>query len=401
MSIPTPEEVGQLMVLADERFQPFIGLCAFAGLRLGEAAGVQLGDVDFLRKSLRVSRQVQRVNGGAIDVRAPKYGSERVVYLADSLINVLAEHVSDHGTTGKARWLFAGEGDDPPHQNTVGYWWRKTLRDAGLTGIKLHDLRHFYASGLIAAGCDVVTVQRSLGHEKRRRLLARRTTAATGRGGQRLPPGGEGAALRAATFTAARDQSPPRSIAPPAGIRRAQQGTRVHGGRRTGGSRVSTLPPALRRQDCESHVTPGDGGERPSDSCLVDATVLPLRPEGEDAEGVRIGPGSCCQWPGDAPWQIGHRGADQDTQAAERDQVQVPLAEPRDRLDPERADPIRIVHRKCVRPAGESPDRQLHDAGQDECLVGLGSRRRGHGSSFGAVVMAAWAALRRTTRARH
>jgi hypothetical protein len=79
---------------------------------------------------------------------------------------VLAEHVTAHGTTGKDRWLFAGEGDDPPHQNTVGYWWRKTLRDAGLSGIKLHDLRHFYASGLIAAGCDVVTVQRSLGHAK-------------------------------------------------------------------------------------------------------------------------------------------------------------------------------------------------------------------------------------------
>ncbi|WP_457202176.1 tyrosine-type recombinase/integrase [Nocardioides sp. HB32] len=75
-------------------------------------------------------------------------------------------HVTAHGTTGKNRWLFAGEGDEPPHQNTVGYWWRKTLRDAGLSGIKLHNLRHFYASGLIAAGCDVVTVQRSLGHAK-------------------------------------------------------------------------------------------------------------------------------------------------------------------------------------------------------------------------------------------
>ncbi len=29
---------------------------------------------------------------------------------------------------------------------------------------KLHDLRHFYASGLIAAGCDMVTVQRAIGH---------------------------------------------------------------------------------------------------------------------------------------------------------------------------------------------------------------------------------------------
>ena len=166
MSTPTPEEVGRLMAVADERFQPFIALCAFAGLRLGEAAGVQLGDINFLRKSLKVSRQVQRINGGAIDLRAPKYSSERVVYLADSLVNVLAEHVAAHGTTGKDRSLFAGEGADPPHQNTVGYWWRKSLSDAGLSGIKLHDLRHFYASGLIAAGCDVVTVQRSLGHAK-------------------------------------------------------------------------------------------------------------------------------------------------------------------------------------------------------------------------------------------
>ena len=33
-----------------------------------------------------------------------------------------------------------------------------------MSGARLHDLRHFYASGLIAAGCDVVTVQRGLGH---------------------------------------------------------------------------------------------------------------------------------------------------------------------------------------------------------------------------------------------
>lgn len=46
------------MAVTDERFRPFIALCAFAGLRLSEAAAVQLGDVDFLRKSLRVSRQV-------------------------------------------------------------------------------------------------------------------------------------------------------------------------------------------------------------------------------------------------------------------------------------------------------------------------------------------------------
>ena len=145
--------------MADERFQSFIALCAFAGL-LGRGGRGSARRRNFLRRSLEVSRQVQRVNGRAIDVRQPKYGSERVVHLADSLINVLAEHVTAHGTAGKDRWLFAGDGNDPPHQDTVGYWWRKTLRDASLSGIKLHDLRHFYASGLIAAGCDVATVTR-------------------------------------------------------------------------------------------------------------------------------------------------------------------------------------------------------------------------------------------------
>jgi integrase len=31
-------------------------------------------------------------------------------------------------------------------------------------GVPLHDMRLFYASGLIRAGCNVVTVQRVLGH---------------------------------------------------------------------------------------------------------------------------------------------------------------------------------------------------------------------------------------------
>jgi integrase len=54
----------------------------------------------------------------------------------------------------------------PPHQNTVGHQWRKACERAQVTDLTLHDLRHFYASGRIAAGCDVVTVQRALGQAK-------------------------------------------------------------------------------------------------------------------------------------------------------------------------------------------------------------------------------------------
>jgi integrase len=162
MTIPTPADIGKIMAAADLRFRPLIGLCAFAGLRLGEAAAVKVEDIDFLRRTLTVSRQVQRADRFHVEIRALKYGSERVVFLPEASVNMLAAHVED-GVRPEG-WLFVGVHDGPPHQNTVGHWWQKTLRDAKLNGIKLHDLRHFYASGLIAQGCDVVTVQRSLGH---------------------------------------------------------------------------------------------------------------------------------------------------------------------------------------------------------------------------------------------
>ena len=62
--------------------------------------------------------------------------------------------------------MFEGATGQPPHQNTVGHRWRQTCRRARVVGVTLHDLRHFYASGLVAAGCDVVTVQRALGHAR-------------------------------------------------------------------------------------------------------------------------------------------------------------------------------------------------------------------------------------------
>ena len=164
MTIPTPAEVGTLMDVAEPHFTGFVALAGFAGLRLGEAAALRVSDIDFMRKEIHVRRQVQRVNGGEVEIRAPKYNSERTIHAPQGLIETLSEHVRLLCVgAGADRWLYPGVGENPWHQNTVGYHWRRTRERAGLT-LKLHDLRHFYASGLIAAGCDVVTVQRALGH---------------------------------------------------------------------------------------------------------------------------------------------------------------------------------------------------------------------------------------------
>lgn len=163
-SIPSPEEIGMLISSCDPRFTAFVSLCAFGGLRLGEAAALRASDIDFLKREIRVSRQVQRANGKHVELRPPKYGSERVIYAADELISTISEHIRVQMPDSEPdSWLFPGEGEHPLHQNSVGYLWRKAKKAAGID-YRLHDLRHFYASGLINAGCDVVTVQRALGH---------------------------------------------------------------------------------------------------------------------------------------------------------------------------------------------------------------------------------------------
>jgi integrase len=136
--------VGAVLEVADLAFRPFVGLCAFAGLRLGEAVGVRVEDIDFLRRTLTVARQVQRAGRGQVEIRPPKYGSERVVFLAPGLIDMFAAHVATHCPEGG--WIFTGEGDQPPHQNTVGHRGCRRLQAPPARP------RHFYASGLIASG---------------------------------------------------------------------------------------------------------------------------------------------------------------------------------------------------------------------------------------------------------
>ena len=112
-----------------------------------------------MRRTIRVERQVQFANGGLVEIRPPKYGSKRTIFAPKGLTETLAAHVAGN-LGGAGGWLYPGEGSAPLHQNSVGYRWRRTRAAAGADAMRLHDLQHFYASGLIAAGCDVVTAQR-------------------------------------------------------------------------------------------------------------------------------------------------------------------------------------------------------------------------------------------------
>jgi integrase len=163
MVLPTAAQVRALLDTASGQWRAYVAVCAFAGLRLGEASALKVSDIDFLRRTITVARQVQGY-GESAQVRSPKYGSERVVYVPAGLTDMLSVHIAEYrpGDYG-GRWLF-GDGERPVPPGTVGPMWRKLRGKAGCDDMHLHHLRHFYASGLIAAGCDVVTVQRALGH---------------------------------------------------------------------------------------------------------------------------------------------------------------------------------------------------------------------------------------------
>lgn len=164
MSILGPDEIRAVLGAAGD-FRGFVGVCVFAGLRLGEAAGLQLRDINFLGRSIRVERQVYGSTIKAAKIVPPKYNSERTVYVPAELTASLSAHVASNAITRLDELLFTTPLGRMWNRNSAGGEWRR-IRDAvGLPDhITLHALRHTFASNLIAAGCDVVTVQRALGH---------------------------------------------------------------------------------------------------------------------------------------------------------------------------------------------------------------------------------------------
>lgn len=164
MEVATSEQVGALLRATEPHMRAYVAVCAFAGLRLGEASGLMVGDIDFLKRRLEVVRQVQKRRGGPPELRAPKYESGRTVYASDELLQVLAKHV-EHYLISADGFLFVGASGQPIPPTSVHSWWTRTATAAGVQGITPHSLRHYFASGLIADGCDVVTVQRALGHK--------------------------------------------------------------------------------------------------------------------------------------------------------------------------------------------------------------------------------------------
>jgi integrase len=143
------------------------------GMRRGELAGLRLADLDLDAGTVSVCRAVEETTAG-LRVKEPKTEKGwRTLSLPPSAIAVMREHRRALLETrlkvglGKpdADTLVFGEPDGSIlRPNRLSWLWRAAVKSLGAPRVNLHALRHTYASALIAAGLDVITVQHKMGH---------------------------------------------------------------------------------------------------------------------------------------------------------------------------------------------------------------------------------------------
>ena len=149
------------------RYHPFF-LCALrTGLRMGELIALKPGDLDFNGRFIEVKRNCVRG-----EVTTPKSDKTRRVDMSEQLARVLKSYLTErkkealkNGWGEPPEWLFYNEGGNLLDLNNLRKRvFHKCLEKAKLRRIRLHDLRHSYATLRIAAGHNIADVSKQLGH---------------------------------------------------------------------------------------------------------------------------------------------------------------------------------------------------------------------------------------------
>lgn len=135
-----------------------------AGLRQSEATGLTVDRLDFLRRTLRVDRQLVSRHVPSPTLGPPKTaGSHRTIPMADFLLDALADHLRRFPAEGGELVLRSPAGA-PLDSDRFGHQWRRACRAAGAPTLRYHALRHTFASTLLSRGVSVKAVAVWLGH---------------------------------------------------------------------------------------------------------------------------------------------------------------------------------------------------------------------------------------------
>lgn len=143
-----------------------------AGLRRGELLGLKWGDVDLDKGTLTVRRSLDR-DGGITREKGPKTPeSQATISLADFVVERLRRHRVEQAQrfpTNVAilqtpETLVFDRNGQPWVPNTFTTAFMRALDDAGFRHVRLHDLRHTFATLLLEGGVDVKTISKMLRH---------------------------------------------------------------------------------------------------------------------------------------------------------------------------------------------------------------------------------------------
>ncbi len=150
------------------RLYPLFLLLARAGLRPGEAFGLQWDDVDLVDRTLLVERSFSRG-----EVNTTKTGETRRVDMSQELARAFrrlevdrAEEKLRRGVKTLPPWVFCSEAGTALDLYNVARVFKRVLKAASLPNFRLYDLRHTFASLLLAQNAPITYVAAQLGHAK-------------------------------------------------------------------------------------------------------------------------------------------------------------------------------------------------------------------------------------------
>jgi integrase len=188
MRFLTCEQVAGLAKVHPERYRALVLVAAYGGLRFGELAGLRRRRVD-LAGRVRIEETCVEV-AGELHWGAPKTDAgRRTVALPGFVAQALREHQGKWSQPGPQGVVFTGPDGGPLRRsNYRSRVWLPCLRQAGLEGLRFHDLRHTAVALWIKAGANVLEVKRRAGHT--------RSTFTLDRYGHLFPDADEGLADR-------------------------------------------------------------------------------------------------------------------------------------------------------------------------------------------------------------